>query len=147
MKVLYLGGQKMMKGAQQATAATTCCSWDDKLYDVAEWAETKTREAPVLRALAMGMNFSQTLYAFAMLQQIGWPPESWFLLSWTKLVTMDLEFFKPDCIVPLPYFTKWVGKLVMPYVAIFLLICTTFVASRDINKMQARQLAAGEISA
>merc|ERR1719428_427687 len=146
MKLLYLGGQKMMKGAQQAAAATTCCSWDDKLYDVAEWAETKTREAPVLRALAMGMNYSQTLYAFAMLQQIGWPAESWFLLSWTKLITLDIEFFKPDCIVPLPYFTKWIGKLLMPYVAVLILIMTTAYAARDINKEQRKKLERGEIS-
>merc|ERR1719174_145469 len=98
------------------------------------------REAPILRSLATCMNYSQTLYAFAMLELVPWPSESWFLLSWTKLLTMDLEFFKPDCIVPLPYFTKWIGKLLMVYIAVLMLIAVTLWAPRDINRIHREQV-------
>lgn len=47
--------------------------------------------------------------------QVAWPDLSWELLSWTKLLTMDLEFMKPDCVVPLPFFTKWVAKFFFPF--------------------------------
>merc|ERR1711959_746441 len=117
----------------------TRCKYDDYLYEKIAWAEAKGREAPILRSLALCMNYSQTLYAFAMLEMIGWPKESWDLLSWTKLITMDMEFFKPDCIVPLPFFTKWIGKLVMPYVMTVLLVIITVFTMREVKKKQAKE--------
>eukprot|EP00746_Dinoflagellata_sp_MGD_P056272 gnl/MRDRNA2_/MRDRNA2_243927_c0_seq1.p1 gnl/MRDRNA2_/MRDRNA2_243927_c0~~gnl/MRDRNA2_/MRDRNA2_243927_c0_seq1.p1 ORF type:complete len:483 (+),score=90.14 gnl/MRDRNA2_/MRDRNA2_243927_c0_seq1:43-1449(+) len=53
---------------------------------------------------------------------------------------MDLEFFKPDCIVPLPFFTKWIGKLVMPYVMTFLLVIITLVTIREVKQKKAQAL-------
>jgi hypothetical protein len=39
--------------------------------------------------------------------------------------------------VPLPFFTKWIGKLVMPYVMTFLLVIITLITTRQAKKKKA----------
>jgi hypothetical protein len=127
-------------------SARTRCRYDDILFEKATQIEARMRKAPLMRSLAMCMNYSQTLYAFAMLELVPWPSESWFLLSWTKLLTMDLDFFKPDCIVPLPYFTKWIGKLIMPYFMVALLVLTTLFSVKEVKKNAGGELKSAHFS-
>eukprot|EP00929_Paragymnodinium_shiwhaense_P067288 TRINITY_DN33882_c0_g2_i2.p1 TRINITY_DN33882_c0_g2~~TRINITY_DN33882_c0_g2_i2.p1 ORF type:complete len:2643 (-),score=477.19 TRINITY_DN33882_c0_g2_i2:80-7504(-) len=105
---------------------------------VKRW-DAELREAPLLRTLAMCLNFGQTCYAFSMLQrpQVRWPGPSWELLSWTKLLTVDVEFMKPDCVVPLPFFTKWIGKFCFPFGLIAMLFVVTLYLDWHLRRTQA----------
>jgi len=67
---------------------------------------------------------------------VKWPDASWELLSWTKLLTIDVEFMKPDCVVPLPFFTKWIGKFCMPFGLIILVCLVTCVLARKVKIQQ-----------
>lgn len=121
--------------ARAIRSCRNCLYYCFPIARVQDW-DNRLMKAPLLRTLGMCLNFGHTCYAFAMLQRpaVDWPGPSWELLSWTKLLTVDVEFMKPDCVVQMPYFQKWVGKFFMPFGLIVLIWLVTMYLRRGLKK-------------
>jgi hypothetical protein len=92
------------------------------------------KEAPIIRTFGCCLNYGQTCYSFSMLENVAWPWPSIMLLKFTKLLLIDVEFMKPDCIIPLPYFTKWTIKMYSPLLFIGILICIALYVDTLVKK-------------
>ncbi|CAK0903862.1 unnamed protein product [Prorocentrum cordatum] len=87
-----------------------------------------------VRVLTMSLGVLQSFNAVAGLK-LTWPPLFLQIAAFLQQMLLNFDFFHPECSVAAPFWKKWVGFVVLPYLMVFPItvsfLIVRFVSFRD----------------